>query len=356
VILDTTRLVSSSSPPAPQPDFKSLALRYPLPEGWSGIAVVEDTFLADRVKLRRAGLSSISPAGEEILGSAADAVGSPTARAYFELVERASTVDWLRHDHAPCVLLALDETVAKEAPWEEVFPESPEPARWRYSRSNGIAVHADWQSASSRAFWELCERDRVLRAWYGETVPVRAPFDVGSTPLAATRSYEWLAYSFPESRRIRFSRGVHVHGVFGMPKNDESPFVFGFGARPSPEEALFTATREATQLLAFLWGEPLPEADPPLTPTPAYHLDMFQRRERHDSIRQWLSGGHARHRRDSFSPREVDGRVHFVDLTPPWARGLRVSKAVCAEALPLAFGEYPGALHLPAAIRTHPIA
>jgi hypothetical protein len=337
-------------------DFKSLAAKYPLPRGWSGIAVVEDTFLADGVRLRRAGLSSLSPAGEEILGSAADADGSPIARAYFELVERVSTIEWLGREHSPCDLLTLEGKLAKQKSWEEVFPESPEPATWRYSRSNGIAIHDDWKSASERAFWELCERDRVLRSWYGETVPQRVSFDLRKTPLAHSRGYEWCAYSFPESDRRRFSRGVHVRGVFGIPRNIELPFVFGYGARPSSEEALLTATREATQLLAFLWGESLPAEDPPSAPIPAYHLEAFQWGERRDSVRRWLHGGHARHRGASWPPGEVDGRVLFLDLTPSWTRGLRVSKAVCAEAMPLAFGDYPGAGHLPPEIRPHPIA
>jgi hypothetical protein len=224
------------------------------------------------------------------------------------------------------------------------------------SKSNGVAIHTDWRSASNRAFWELCERDRVLRSWYGETVPERAPFDVGTTSLAPSRSYEWRAYSFPSSERSPFSRGVHVLGVFGMPREPGAPFVFGYGARPSSEEALFAAKREATQLLAFLWGESLPEVDPPLAPTPAYHLDAFQWSERHDGIRRWLDGEHTRFRSASGPPGHADIGVRFLDLTPSWLRGLRVSKAVCAEALPLAFGDHPGARHLPEAIRAHPIA
>jgi hypothetical protein len=354
--LETAKTPATVNLAGVRTDFKSLAVQYPLPEGWSGITVVEDTFLADHVQVRRAGLSSTSPSGEEILGSAADARGSPTARAYFELLERASTVEWLARPRALCDLLTIDGTVAEQSSWKDVFPESPEPAAWRYARSNGVAIHADWQSASERAFWELCERDRVLRTWYGETVPQRVAFAVEETPLATSRSYEWRAFSFPESARKRFSRGVHVRGVFGMPRSREVPFVFGYGARPSEEEALSVATREATQLLAFLWGEPLPEKEPPLAPTPAYHLEAFQWSERQENVRDWLGGGHARYRSASWPPRDVDGRVFFVDLTPPWISDLRVSKALCAEAVPLTFGDYPGAFHLPPAIRVHPIA
>jgi hypothetical protein len=128
------------------------------------------------------------------------------------------------------------------------------------------------------------------------------------------------------------------------------------GARPSAEDALFAAVREATQLLAFLWGEPLPGASPVLAPTPAYHLDAYQWSERHGIIRRWLEGEHAQYGRLLPDPQEVTDEVLFIDLTPSWLKGLRVAKAVCPAALPLVFGDDPGAAHLPPAIRTHPIA
>lgn len=49
--------------------------------------------------------------------------------------------------------------------------------------------------------------------------------------------------------------------------------------------------------------------------------------------------------------------VAFVDLTASWLpRGLRVAKAICAEALPLVFGDPPYARHLDEDLRVHPIA
>jgi hypothetical protein len=340
-------------------DYEALAREHALPETWSSPAVIQDVFTADGVVVRRAGLSSTSSTGEEIVGSAADAAdaeSSPGARAYFELLERVSTVDWLGQPRAECDLLTLAGESAGSVPWKDIVPESPEPARWRYSRSNGIALHTDWERASSRAFWELCERDRILRAWYGETVPERIAFDVETTPLAPARSYEWMACSFPEPESTRFSHGVHVHALFGIPKGKDTPLVFGFGARPSFHEALLAATREATQLLAFLWGEPLSATDPPLAPTPTFHLETLQRHDRHDTLRRWVEEGHARYRREPGMREPHDRRVFFVDLTPSWLKGLRVSKASCAEALPLAFGDGPLGAHLPPELRIHPIA
>jgi hypothetical protein len=36
--------------------------------------------------------------------------------------------------------------------------------------------------------------------------------------------------------------------------------------------------------------------------------------------------------------------------------GLRVAKAVCDDAMPLAFGDTPFTAHLPSKLRVHPIA
>jgi hypothetical protein len=336
-------------------DERHLFERYPLAPAWSRPTVVEDTYDADGVELRRAGVSSKSPAGEEIVGSAAERGQRPLTRAYFELLERASTIEWLRSQPSRCDLLTRGGAHATTRPWADIVPESVDPLRWRYARSNGVALYTDWQNASERALWELCERDRVLRSWYGETVPERTPLAGEATSLQEARSYEWLAYSFPGSDRAEFSRGVHVVGVFGIPTTGSAPFVSGYGARPSGDDALRAAVREATQLLAFLWGEPLPAAAPPPAPTPAFHLDAYQWGGRHALVRRWLEGHHAAY--GALLPKRPKGeeKVLFVDLTPGWLTGLRVAKAVCPAALPLIFGEDPLAAHLPTELRTHPI-
>jgi ribosomal protein S12 methylthiotransferase accessory factor YcaO len=338
------------------PNTRDLLDRYPLPEAWGSPTVVADTFEADGLTLERVGLSSASPAGEEILGSAAEADTSPFARAYFELLERASTIEWLDRPSTTCDLVTLEGAPAGRSSWEEVVPTSPNPSRYRYARSNGVALQNTWESACLRAFWELCERDHVLRAWYGETAPERLTRGVDETPLRRTASYEWRAYAFPPSPRTGFSPGVHVAGVFGFPTKRDAPFVFGYGARPSSEDALLTATREATQLLGFLWGEPLSSSTPKLAPTPGYHLELYQREEGQNALRRWLDGEHVRYGKRVPSPAPLTANVLFTDLTPAWIKGLRVAKAHCPAALPLVFGEDPMASHLPPGIRAHPIA
>jgi hypothetical protein len=335
----------------------------PLPEGWSKPGVVEDVVVADGVALRRAGLSSTGPGGEEVTGAAVEAVGSPIDRSYFELLERVSTLESLRERRSSYALMTMDGERLGDRAAEDVFPESDDPARWRYARSNGVALHSDWRSASLRALWELAERDRVLRAWYGETRPERLEFSPGSTPLDGARSYDWRAYGFPETEQTQFSRGVQVVGVFGFPVREGMPLVCGYGARPEIRDALDAAVREAMQLLGFLWGEPPLDRLPDPAPTALYHLELFQSPDHHDVLRRWLENGHERFlsARELLASRKDDSshmaRPAFVDLTPAWlVGGLRVAKAVCDAAMPLAFGDVPFTAHLPPELRVHPIA
>jgi hypothetical protein len=294
-----------------------------------------------------------------VTGSAVEALGSPVERSYFELLERVSTLESLRAPRPSYAAVTADGEPAGNRVAADVFPESDDPARWRYARSNGIALHADWKSASLRAFWELVERDRVLRAWYGETRPERIAFSPESTPLGRSRSYDWRAYGFPEGEGAEFSHEVHVVGVFGFPTCSGVPLVCGYGARPERHDALDAAVREAMQLLGFLWGEPPLERLPEPSPTALHHLEHFQWPGHHDILRRWLEAGHERYFPGSAKRRPLSRGVGlaFVELTPAWlGGGLRVAKAVCDAAMPLAFGDVPFTAHLPPEMRVHPIA
>jgi hypothetical protein len=325
-----------------------------LPDGWSTPELVEDVIVVDDLTIHRAGVAARAPDGQEICGSAADPAGPALARAWFELLERVSTVDALR-DRASSYSLMNEEGRAIDR-WSaaDVFPESDEPARWRYARSNGVAIHVGWQAACRRALWELVERHRVIRAWHGTIVPTRIDLDLDGTPLARVRTHEWRVCSFPDDELGAFASGAHVVGVFGFPKDDGVPFVLGFAGRPERKDAIVAAIGEAVQLLAFLWGEPPPQ-ELPSHPGPMLHLDRYQLRGAHALVRGWLDGAHVRYRGGCPAPYR-QGPVGFVDLTPSWLPdGLRVVKAVCREAAPLVFGESPFARHLPPALRFHPI-
>lgn len=333
---------------------------YRLPEGWTEPEGIEDVAVVDGVSVHRAGVSVRASDGEEILGAAVDARATPIARAWFELFERVSGLEALRQERQTLELRDRDDKVIGTSSRAEVFPESGVSERWRYARSNGVALHEDWRSACERALWECAERDRVLRSWYGGIVPVPLRVNFATTPLASAQSYELCAYSFPEERASAFSSGIEVVGVFGFPMRDGIPFVLGMAGRPSVDAAFDAAVLETLQTLGFLWGEPLPNAPPEAaTPSPSLHLDTYQVNGAHRAVRNWLDGGHVRYAPSSLASRDQSPRsesVGFVDLTPPWLpSGWRVAKVVCSEATPLVFGDSPFAAHLPPDLRLHPI-
>lgn len=320
-----------------------------LPEGWSSPEVVEDELDVDGLVVRRAGISSCFGT-EEACGSAAEIVSSPLARAEFELLERIAVAEQRRE--ARFELRDEADSVTGSALLADVFPVSADPDRWRYSSSSGIALHSSWRNACVRATWELIERDRVLRAWHGETVPRSLTF--AEHPLLTTRSYDWRAVELVAPQGDGAGKDVVVVGVFGLPKTDGAPFALGFGARPTERDALEAAAREALQFLAFMWGEAPLDANPNAEPTAMRHLDEFQVRGKHEVIRHWLEEGHAAYHRDR--PRRPLGTARFVDLTPSWMDGgLRVAKALCDGAEVLTFGESPSSAHLPQNLRIHPI-
>jgi hypothetical protein len=339
------------------PDLHSTLLRKsPLPEGWTPLEVVEDVVLTDGIEIHRAGAASVGPDGEEVTGAAASTKSSPSARSYFELLERVSTLEALRSKRSRYELKTSDGHGAGEVANAEAFPESHEPTRWRYARSNGVALHDDWTTACTRAFWELAERDRLLRAWYGTVLPERLSFALATSPFRHATAFEFRAYSFRETGEHSFSRGIEVVGLFGFPLREGTPLVMGFGARPDPSHALDAASAEALQGLAFLWGEPTPQSLPAIGPTAGHHLDRFQWRGNHENLRLWLDGAHMRHGAINV-PRGTALPLAFIDLTPPWlGGGMRVAKAVCGMATPLTFGDAPLGRHLPPELQTHPIA
>jgi hypothetical protein len=339
----------------------------PLPSGWSPLDVCEDVIVADGLELRRAGLSSTSPTGEEITGAAVERTESPIRRGYFELLERVSTVEAISAPQASYRVFSRVGRPLGERTAAEVFPATDDPTQWRYSRSNGVSLHQDWHSAAERALCELAERDHVLRSWLGQTTPVAlqdAALDVG---LGTTSQYEWLAFGFPAALGTSFSTAVEVVGVFGFPGSDRLPVAYGYAGRKNQEDALAAAAREALQILGFLWGEIPASVLPSPTPTAQHHLEHYQWPAHRNLLRRWLEGGHRSFgdptdpasdgSRRASAPFDEDSAVVFADLTPMWLTGgLRVAKALCREAVPLAFGNSPFASNMRGPLRFHPIA
>ena len=326
---------------------------HPLPDAWSAPELVQDSIIADGVELHRVGVATKSPAGEEITGAAVEVGYAPVARGYFELLERVSTLEAIAA-HAPLpVRNAAGDLDGSSTSPGDLFVESDDPGRWRYARSNGVAIHDSWGSACERAYFELVERDRVLRAWYGETRPVPMKLPPG-TSFDRLQSYDVLASLFPAAPGVTLGLDVAVVGVFGFPKREGLPLLLGYGARKTQSDALEAAIRESLQALGFLWGESLPSERPELGPSPGAHVEAMLYPPQHDRLRSWLRDGHERFAA-GCPGNQPRGEVVFNDLTPSWLRGLFVAKASCPQARPLAFGESPFVQHLPADLRAHPI-
>jgi hypothetical protein len=336
----------------PLPSASPLSCR--LPEGFSEPEAFVDDIDLFGVRVRRAGLATSGPGGLELTGSAAALDEDPVARAGFELLERVATA-----------LAVAARTPASHG----AFPESDAPERYRHARSNGIALHASLETARTRARYELAERDRILRAWYGETTPARVsgehehltvPMRAVALALASGGAYDVEIHAFPDDGRCLASRDLAVAGAFLFPRRAGLPLAMGFGARPLLGDAAEAALREALQSVAFLWGEPLAEAPVP-GPTALQQLEFWQGASRAEALRGWLAGDHVRHA-GSLARLGLGGRaegpdapVHFHDLTPSWSPGLHVVRATCDAALPLVFGVAPWADGLATELRVQPI-
>lgn len=299
--------------------------------------------------------------GEEVVcGSAASLHDMPLDRAYFELLERLSVVRAMTKRGAIFPVRDSEGNRLGEIAGARLFA-TPAVPQWRAARSNGVAIGATWKSASQRAHWELLERDRVLRSWYGGPVPVPIT-DAGLQalfPEAATQAYDVQAYDLGSEHE-----GV-VAGVFAFPRGEE-PLAFGFAARSSRGMAVRAAAIECVQRLGFLWGEPIPTSDPELAPNPDYHQEFYLVPANHAVLRGWLRGEHARYGGLLRHPEETTGfdekgpsaEMYCADLTPPELAGrLWVAKAIHPHRMPLVFGHgHPWLLQVPEPLSVHPLA
>jgi hypothetical protein len=330
---------------------------HPLVEGWTEGEAVEDEIVASGFRLRRAGRCAVDREGLEVNGAAAELAGGadPLPRARFELLERVATIDALQARRVSYETRSLDGHRVGWASVDEVFAESDAPSSYRHARSNGVALHLDFARATARAVAELTERDRVLRAWLGETRPEPIPLTGFAAVLRDATDHVFRAVRFPPSPRPSFGASLHVAGVFGFPWSRSAPLVLGYAARTSLEDALEAAARESLQQLAFLSGETIPTEPPEIGPSALHHLEHWLYPGHHSVLVAWLDDGHAAFRPRGSLPNTA-AAPRIVDLTPP-AFGLRLSvvKAISPGAIPLVFGAWPFARELPPELRVHPI-
>jgi hypothetical protein len=187
-------------------------------------------------------------------------------------------------------------------------------------------------------------------------VPVRAELPAASLPAQLGTVYFFEAYLFPNSD----DSDVEVAGVFAFPKREDAPLLYGFGARPSSQDALAVALGECIQRLGFLWGETIPFERPDLSPTPDFHQEFFLWPGAHGALHIWLRGCHTELgvelRRSEVAPKS---ERRFVDMTPPeLSSKLFVAKALAENEMPLVFGDgHPAVVGaLPKGLRVHPVS
>ena len=291
-------------------DLKTLIQHYPLPEGWTLSEPFVDVIEISSIKLQLLGLVAESANFGPVTASAVCRQQVPWVRAYFELLERVS------------ILLAREKL-------PQIFnPTSPD-QKWVYSKSNGVAAHTDSEQAKRASFFELVERDRVLRSWYGQIRPI--PVEFPEPPLAEALSayYRFEAYDFGEG----------VGGVFGFPLAKQHPLVHGFGSRASLKEGLAHAVQETLQRLGFLWGEEVLVGQLEFSPTPDFHLEYFLSEEGAQRIRNWLDGKHLGRfqLQDIADPNSEN--IQYLDLTPlSLQEKVHIYQASAPSRIPLTFG------------------
>lgn len=303
---------------------------------------LQETFL-QRVKvgtleLFMVGLVAHTPEGAAVTGAAADDRGFPIDRAYFELLERLA-IFAARVRSEPFVVRDRSGRAKGSLSQARLFPADAKPECLRTSLSNGVALHATWPLACEAALCELIERDRVLRSFAGEFVPVSVPDASPKLTRALRKHYVVETYTFGPKR----AKLTHVvSGLFMFPRQLSLPLVCGFGCGADLAHAASSAQREALQRLAFLWGEALPDCPPPPAASPDYHQEYYLYPPHHALLRRWLDGKQRRARAKSQATRTplLDQEpVRFVDLTTPELSGaLWVARAVSRRAAALRFG------------------
>jgi len=335
------------------PSLDELRRSHPFVSDWGELDIHAELVSVDEVTIHLAGIAAWGPDGEVFTGSAASLETSPIDRAYFELLERGSILAMGRERQRNWPLKDQDGAVRGRSCPDSLAPSSPDPQRWRYARSNGVALAASWEEACTRALWELVERDRVLRSWYGEFAPRRIDLPTNTMPFGLARSYEFEAYEFD----AECEPFVHVAALFGFPRQSSAPMLYAFAGRDTIGGALAAAARECLQRLGFLWGEEIPSVAPAFSPSPEYHQEFFLQRAAHSRLRRWLAGDHKRADPNLRTTWVACGRL-FADITPVQLRpALFVAKAMPNGELPLVFGVgHPSLPDLPEQLCVHPIA
>jgi len=340
---------------AVHPSLERLQRLHPLGPGWREPQVFIESVDLVGARVHLCGLVTRDQHARQATGSAGALDEVPLARAYYELIERTSVLEAMVSGAQKYAVLDIEGRTVATAHRDRVFPTTPDAAACVHARSNGVAAGRSRREACLSAAFELVERDRVLRAWYGELRPRAVSLSACMPPSSLLSTHDFEAHAFDEPEG---SASAFVRGVFAFPRTATLPLSYGFAAAQNEQRARTGALRECLQRLAFLWGEPLPDRPPAFAPTAEYHQEVYLQPVMHERIRAWLAGAlPAATLESSDAPREFPNC--FVDLTPPTLTGrLWVIRALPRRELPLVFGRGHPRIRgvLPASLEIHPIA
>lgn len=315
--------------------FHEVQGEFPLAPGWVNPALFHEEFTLDSFKLQLVGVSAELPGRTGVVGASASPRAMEIDRAWFELLERTTIVDYLAAMPERLQAFRLDGTTCEFESGHVFHRYSNETCRPSYS--NAVAASTRLGYACRSAYMEMVERDQVLRCWLGRQNARVSPLEnQSSLPLT----------SYYRLHRVDFSSidcPVQVCGVFGIPLDGtKHPLLCGFGAAENGPSALEKAIGEVSQRLGFLMGEEIPSATPPFRVGPDYHQEWALSPEGIAIIEAWLLQGTPVVSVPANPRLPTLEECFFVDISPAHLIGkVFVVKAFHPAALPLYFGKLP---------------
>ena len=259
------------------------------------------------LNFKAAGVAIKLESGQEVYGASSSEKDDPLIFAGYECLERF---------------------VIQGLPKEDKFQS----VDFKWSLSNGIALHDTYEEACENSYGELFERSEILKSWYFNT-PVRIiPQDMEAFSSELATHYEIIVADFSTDPKR------HAIGYFALPKNSKVHLVYGFGSSSDLQKAILKAKKEFITRLGFLWGEEVSESEVPKN-TPDFHQEFYLKPENGHHIREWLFG-------TKFGKKEYLGfqlkDVSYVNITPAeWQGKFYVTKATSKDCIPLFFGMAP---------------
>ena len=291
-----------------------------LPADWTIIEEINDTVKVGELEIFISGHCAQNKVTNQMaVGSQASATEARAEIAYYELLERISTIEYFaKSDDDFC------------APWMQQYL-SENTDEFQISKSNGISFHSDKDIAKRSATCELLERHVVLNSWYGDKAPRLLNCNPSASFEKIKSCYDCHYYEIPNDCEL------FVVMITLTPLEKGKPFIFGFGAHPSLAQAIEKSENETIQRLGFLYHEEI-EENPQFSASPFYHQEIYLGKSGQQKIQTWINGDHVNPIFD-FHP-TFDSFQH-IDITPEWLKDKYVVvKAVGENYVPLYFGKF----------------